>query len=415
MKVTDPTATYVRQNIRLYPNKEQTAYLRQELGNQDFLWNQLVAKNNQLYETEKKFLFRFDAEKFLIELKTIHPFLKLGNSQALQSVCKNFDTCLKEAIKNVKRPPKQKRKNAGFPTFKKSRNSRSANYPQNVTFDGSKMSIPKLKSTIRFRASKNIPAKFNSVTIKSSPDGRFHASLVIPVNQVTPVEITTNSPMVGIDLNAENFVVSSDGEFIKNPRHLLKVERRLKKYQKRHSRKVNGSKNRNKSRIKVARLHQKVANQRKDFVTKTAVQILKENDVVFIEDLNVKGMQKFNGRMVTHAPFGMFRATLTSKAKMLGKHVVSIGRFFPSSKTCSCCGERFPDLTLSTRWVICQSCGNSMDRDINAAMNILQEGQRILTAGTAGNNACGDNNLCTSELSDVQVGSPKQETTRSLA
>jgi putative transposase len=381
--------------------------LLQDGGNQRFLWNALVAENKRLYEAEGNFLFFTAAHRFSLELKKTHEFLKLGNSQALQATCLAFDTCLKQAIKNVKQ--KTKRANAGFPTFKQKNNRYSMAYPQYVTIEDGFLNVPKVKTSIKLNKSgKDFPKDFNTTTIIREASGKWYASFVVPFTQPEPVELTPESRFVGVDLNSVNFVVSSDGEFISNPKYLSKSERNLKKYQRRHARTKSGSKNREKARLKLARQYEAIKNRQEDFVNKTALQLLKENDCVFIEDLNVKSMQRFNGRMILQAPFGLFRNKLTSKAKMLGKHVVAINRWYPSSKTCSCCGEVMPDLSLDTRWISCKKCGLEMDRDINAAMNILNEGLRIIsTAGTAGYKACGDHDLLPDSLG--KVGSMKQE------
>ena len=189
-------------------------------------------------------------------------------------------------------------------------------------------------------------------------------------------------------------------------------EKRLKRYQKQHSRKVKCSKNREKSRIKLAKLHEKVANSRKDFIDQVTTQIVNNFDVICIEDLNVKGMQKWNGRMIASAPFGMIRSKLEWKTKREGKHLSVIGRYVPSSKTCSECGQIHENLSLKVRHFSCD-CGNELHRDHNAAINILNVGLQNITAGTAGL-ACGE-----TKVHDISNGirwvSLKQEAYQSLA
>jgi len=221
-----------------------------------------------------------------------------------------------------------------------------------------------------------LPQDYNSVTITKSATGKFHASFVVPFMIPDKVQINKNSSVVGIDLNSKHIVVLDDGSAIINPKHLLKKEKRLKKYQKQYSKKQKGSSNKNKARIKLARLHEKIANARKDFVEKITLDIVRNNDIIVIEDLNVKGMQKWNGRMIQSAPFGLIRSKLTWKANKLGKHLVVIDRYEPTSKVCSDCGQ-IHDFGLNTRWLSCD-CGLELHRDHNAAINILHAGLRIL-------------------------------------
>jgi putative transposase len=269
--------------------------------------------------------------------------------------------------------------------------------------------VPKLKSGITVRGS-TLPAKFKSVTISLKPSGKWFASFVVEIPDVERVELTENSKAVGIDLNSKYFAVLDNGDAVVNPKHLLQKEKRLKQYQRRMSRKVKGSNNRNKARIKVARLHEKVANQRKEFVEQLTTQLAKENDILVIEDLNVKAMQKWNGRMVQSAPFGMFRSKLTWKANKFGKHLVVINRFTPTSKVCSGCGQ-IHQLGLNERKLTCD-CGEVIHRDHNAAINIKTAGLR--TAGTAGSYASGDTKVHDLVKNGIRWVSLKEENTRSL-
>jgi putative transposase len=252
------------------------------------------------------------------------------------------------------------------------------------------------------------PENFNSVTITRSASGKFYASFVVPFVIPTQVQINDNSSAVGIDLNSKYLMVLSNGRAIQNPKHLLKKERKLKKYQRQHARKVKGSKNREKSRIKLAKLHEYVANQQKDFIRKAAVDITKNFDIICIEDLNVKSMQKWNGRMIQSAPFGLIRSTLEWMAKKHGKHVSVIGRYVPSSKACHECGQ-IHELDLKTRWFSCD-CGVEIHRDLNAAINILNVGLQNYEAGTA-SKACGETKVHDGNIRWVSL---KQEMTESL-
>ncbi|MCA9496490.1 MAG: transposase, partial [Nanoarchaeota archaeon] len=292
-------------------------------------------------------------------------FLQLGNSQALQQTLKDFDLALKAGYKQQK----------GFPKFKKRSSGGSIRLPQGCSIVDGKLKLPK----IGFIKSKgSLPENFNSVTIIRKPSGKFYASFVVPFVLPEKVEIKSS---VGIDLNSRHFVVLSNGSAIENPKFLKEKEVRLKRYQRAYSRKQKGSSNQNKTRIKVAKQFEKIGNCQKDFLEQLTTNLVKTYDHISIEDLNVKAMQKFNGRMIGMAPFGSFRQKLTWKANKYGKHLSVVNRFCPTSKVCSECGQEL-HLTLKDRWIACD-CGNSLHRDHNAAINIHR-------VGTTRINACGD-------------------------
>ena len=356
---------YIRQNVRLYPNKSQIQFLNQDIGNQRFVWNHFLVENKKIYEEEKKFLFYKDTSKLLIDFKKENSFLKLGVAQALQQTLRDFDLSLKAGYKQQK----------GFPRFKKKSSGGSVRLPQGCSVIEGKLKLPKI-GFIKYKG--QLPEIFNSVTIIRKPSGKFYASFVVPFVLPEKVEIKSS---IGIDLNSNHFVVLSDGSAIKNPKFLKKKEERLKRYQRAYSRKQKGSSNQNKARIKVAKQFEKIGNCQKDFLEQLTTNLVKTYDHISIEDLNVKAMQKYNGRMVGMAPFGAFRNKLTWKVNKFGKHIEIINRFCPTSKICSCCGQELK-LTLKDRWVDCD-CGNSLHRDHNAAINIHR-------VGTTRINACGD-------------------------
>jgi putative transposase len=355
---------FIRKNIRLYPNKSQEALLNQDIGNQRFVWNFFLAKNQEKYKEEKKFLFYSDTSRELKSLKTEKEFLKLGNSQALQQTLRDFEFALKAGFKKQK----------GFPRFKKKSSGGSLRLPQGCSCENGKLKLPK----IGFLKSRGeLPESFNSLTILKTPSGKWFVSFVVPFELQEKVEIKSS---VGIDLNSKYFVVLSSGYAIENPKFMKKKEIRLKRYQRAYSRKQSGSSNRNKARLKVAVQYEKVKNAQKDFVEQITTNIAKRYDHISIEDLNVKAMQKFNGRMILSAPFGMFRTKMTWKANKFGKTLSVINRFCPTSRVCSGCGQEL-HLTLKDRFITCD-CGLEIHRDYNAALNIHM-------LGTSKINACG--------------------------
>jgi putative transposase len=354
------------------------------------------------YELEKKFYFYNESCGMLPSVKSQFEFLKLGTAQCLQQTLRLLDVALKSSFKSTKNKK-------GFPKFKCKSDTGAICYPQGVKFVDGKLRCPKVGLVKIKSGGQPLPENFNSVTITRSASGKFYASFVVPFVIQERVQINTNSSAVGIDLNSKFIMVLSNGQAIENPKHLSKKERKLKKYQRQHARKVKGSKNREKSRIKLARLHEHVANQRKDFIRKAAVDIIKNFDIICIEDLNVKGMQRWNGRMIQSAPFGLIRSTLEWMAKKHGKHVSVIGRYVPSSKACHECGQIHENLNLKDRWFSCD-CGVEIHRDLNAAFNILNVGLQNYEAGTA-SKACGETKV---HDSNVRWVSLKQEMTESL-
>ena len=378
------------------------------MGNQRFIWNYFLGKSVERYELEKKFYFFFEMSKLLPQIKKEEKlsFLKMGNSQGLLSTCKDLDVALKGSFKSTKNKTRK-----GFPKFKKKTGTGSVTYPQGVKFVDGKLRIPKLETHIKIRDNgMGLPEDYNSVTITKSASGKFFASFVVTTTLPDKVQINTNSKAVGIDLNSQHIIVLDDGSAVVNPKHLLEKEKRLKRYQRVFSRKQKGSSNKNKARIKLANLHEKVANSRKDFVEKLTLDIARNNDIIVIEDLNVKAMQRWNGRMIQSAPFGMIRSKLTWKANKLGKHLVVIDRYTPTSKVCSECGQ-IHELDLKTRWLSCD-CGAELHRDHNAAINILNAGLTNFEVGTTFQ-ACGETKV--HDLSnEIRWVSLKQENTRSL-
>ena len=374
---------FIRQNVRLYPNKSQIQFLNQDIGNQRFVWNHFLFENKKLYEEEKKFLFYLDTSKLVVSLKKENEFLQIGNSQALQQTLRDFDLALKSGYKQQK----------GFPRFKRKSSGGSIRLPQGCSIVDRKLKLPKI-GFIKSRG--NLPDVFNSVTIIRNPSGKFYASFVVPFEIPEKVEIKSS---IGIDLNSRHFVVLSDGSAIENPKFLKEKELRLKRYQRAYSRKQKGSRNQNKARIEVAKQFEKIGNCQKDFLEQLTTNLVKTYDHISIEDLNVKAMMKFNGRMVGMAPFGAFRSKLTWKANKYGKHLSVVNRFCPTSKVCSECGQELK-LTLKDRWLNCD-CGNSIHRDYNAAKNIHR-------VGTTRIKACGDRKPPT-DFSSFRWLSLKQE------
>jgi putative transposase len=363
-------------SYRIYPNASQAELLNQSFGCCRFVYNWALAKKIELYQSEGKSISCFDLMKFLPELKNEHEWLKATNAQSFQVVVTNLDAAFTSFFKN----------NGGFPKFKsKHRSKPSFANPQNckVDFESGKLSIPKCKN-IKAVFSRTFEGKVKTVTISRSRSGRYFASVLVDDGRELPVKapiIDKNS--VGVDVGIKHFAVLSTGEKVDNPKHLKQSEARLKVLQRRMSRKVRGSNNRHKARLRVARLHERIADSRKDFHHKLSTRLVRENQTVIVEDLNVKGMVKNHclAKAISDCGWSQFKEYLRYKCDWYGKNLVEIGRFEPSSKMCSC-GVINNALKLSEREWECSSCGAVHDRDILAANNIKRFGLIQIQGGT---------------------------------
>lgn len=382
---------YIRQNYRIYPTKLQQLTLNQWLGQGRFVWNYMLSLNIATYERDKKFVFGYDMNNLLPALKKQPGTCWLSEipSQCLQQKCQDLDTALKQSFKK-----NQNKK--GFPKFKSRKFDESGIRFPNFKFEGNRIVLPKMKGGIKIKLHRPLLGKKEAITVSKDKIGRFFVSILVKIDdQIKYVEEINNA--IGIDLGLKSFAVTSDAEIIENPKFYRKAEKKLVKIQRSHSRKQKGSSNREKARVKLAKTHKIITNQRKDFCNQVASSIAKNNDLIAIEDLNVKGMMKNHNlaKSVADVSWGQFISALKWQAHKRGKYLVEINRWYPSSKTCSCCGGHKADLTLTDRVYVCPDCGFEIDRDLNAAINILQEGIRQHnTVGTTEINACGVISSC---------------------
>ena len=361
---------------RIYPTDDQKVLLAKTFGCCRFVYNWALNLKKTAYEERKETLGNVYLTNLMkSELKTEFEWLSEVNSQSLQSSLRNLDTAYANFFRDKK---------VGFPHFKSRKNRQSFLCPQHcsVDFEKGTITIPKVKG---------IPAvlhrKFNgtvkTVTISKTPSGKYFASVLVDtVVQELPTSTIDGDTALGIDLGIKTLAVCSDGRTFGNPKNLQKSIDRLKLLQKRLSRKQKGSSNRNKARIKVARLHEHIANCRRDNLHKVTYALTHDNQVrtICMEDLNVKGMMSNHhlAKAVGDASFGMFLTMLEYKCKWYGTNLVKIDRFAPSSKTCSKCGYVYKGLKLSERSWTCPECGTLHDRDFNAACNIKEIGLKAL-------------------------------------
>jgi putative transposase len=365
----------LRYKYRLYPNQEQETTLKKFGGGTRYLWNLFLSSQKESYDTTKKFIFFAEMCRQLTKLKLQTTWLKDVHSQVLQQKLKDLDTALKNCFKHKR----------GFPKYKKKSNySDSFRYTQGIKIEGNKVYLPKIGWVVQ-ALHRKLPSLPSSATIMLDGN-KWYISYVVDILEQKPVIPT--KPL-GIDLGIKEFLVTSDGQVIDNPRFLDKSLRRLKRKQRKLSRKQKGSNNRKKQQLVVYNQHKQIRNQRHNFLHQISAQITNEYDLICMESLNVKGMMKNHklSRAIGQLGWSMFCSMLIYKSILKGHKTVRIDRFAPSSKTCSVCGKQH-QLTLSDRWLSC-SCGLSMDRDANAAINIRNWGISQYTAGTAEINACG--------------------------
>ena len=281
-------------------------------------------------------------------------------------------------------------KRSQYPRFKSKSGKQSLTFPQNVKILDGEIKFPKLGKVFAV-IHRPIEGKVKTVTITKAITNKYYASILVDDGKELPTP-SREGKALGIDVGLTHFAITSDGEQYDNPRWLESQQKNLKQKQKDLSRKKIGSKNRNKSRIKVAKVHEKISRSREDFHHKLSRTLVDENQVIIVENLNIKGMVKNHSlaKRINQVGWGQFLTMLKYKAEREGKIYLEIDRFFPSSKTCNNCLNVVGSLPLDIRRWSCEHCGQEHDRDINAAMNIKDEGLRILTSGTGDKAYCPD-------------------------
>ena len=354
-------------SYRLYPTPAQTDLLNQHIGSARFVYNLALDTKQQAYTRFGKNISCFDLINQLPDLKTECPWLKLVNSQSLQMALRNLDNGFTSFFKG----------RGEYSTFRKKANGGSFQVPANRQLDFQKgtISLPKFKTGIKAVLHRKFRGAVKTVTIRRTPTGKFFASVLVDTNQQAETLVSLNPEnVVGLDLGIKDFLVTSEGEAVANPKHLRNNIARLKALQRRASHKVKGSANRRKANLRVAKQHERITNSRKGFLHQLSSRLVKNHVGLAIEDLAVKNLLKNHklAQVISDVSWAEFRRQLEYKCEWQGKHLLVIGRFQPSTKLCSTCGYINHTLTLADREWDCPSCQTHHDRDHNAAINIKQ-------------------------------------------
>lgn len=359
---------------RIYPNRQQEEQIQKTFGCCRFVYNQTLAHRKDLYETEKQSMSKIDCNNYINwSLKKEYDWLKEVDKFSLTNSVYDMDNAYQKFFKE----------HAGYPKFKSKKDNRKS-YKTNATngnievsFDENKIKLPKLK-WVKAKIHREFEGKIKSATISQNPSGKYFVSILVEMDCI-PAKST--GAMVGIDLGIKDLLITSDGEKFDNIHTTKKYEDKLAKEQRKFAHKEKGSKNWSKQRIKVARIHEKIRNTRIDYLHKVSHKLINENQVIVSEDLAVSNMVKNHHLAKAITDCGWYELTrqLEYKAEWNNRQYIKIGRFTKTSQPCNVCGYVNTDTKdLSVRKWICPQCGTVHDRDVNAAINILNEGLRLL-------------------------------------
>ena len=362
------------------------------------MYNYFLDKRIQEYKKNKKSINRKDDEKQLPSLKKEHPWLKEVGSQSLQYAVECLQTAYDNFFRKVKQNNKKKK---GFPRFKRKNNKQSFRVKQNIKIKDKRLVCPKFLEGIKFVQDREFSGEIKFATVSKNKVGQYFVSITV---QKEIQHLPTSSEVIAFDLNVKN-IVDSNGNKIENPRPMKQYEQRMKLLSKSASRCEKGSGGRNKANRRLAKLHLKITNKREDFLHKLTRRIINENQVICVEDLSVESMlkkvdldkreekryqERNRHKDIADCGFRSFVDKLTYKAKWYGRELIKVDRYFPSSQLCNNCGHQNKELKPTDREWFCYNCFDIVDRDKNAALNVLEEGLKYRTVGTTELAACPD-------------------------
>ena len=371
--------------VRLYPNKEQEQKINKTLGCYRFVYNHMLALKQQEYNENKKSLGLKELSRYFygtLRKDEQYAFLKEENAYVIEQAIRQMLTAYNNFFKQHK----------GFPKFKSKKDKQSALFrigaiSKRNTFETRHITLTQPLKNIKFRCSdlylkrlQKYSKNIRRATLSKSKSGNYFLSILVEMEDSELKKFEHTDKQVGIDIGVKDFVITSDGDVFENKHFLKNEEKKIVRLSRQLSRKVKGSNNSDKQRIKIAKLYEKIVNKKEAYIHYVVNELLSHYDSIFMEDLNVNGMVKNHhlAKAISEVGFSRLKQVLTNKALVNDKQVEFVGRFYPSSKTCSVCGYKKQDLTLKDREWTCPKCGTRHDRDINAAVNILLEGKRML-------------------------------------
>ncbi len=355
--------------FRIYPTKEQEEFLTNQFGGVRFIYNFFLNRRVEDYLNNKKTSSYYKDAKFLTELKQKdgYEWLYEVSTDASQQSLRHLEVAYTRFFS----------KKSNFPKFKKRNNNQSIKFMQSFCIENYKLYIPKLKTGIKITQNKELPSKASSISISKTESGKYYASFCCKIEQeILPL----SNNKVGIDLGIKDLLITSNGDHFSNPKLTKQFEKKLANKQRKLSKKKKGSNNRNKARIEVAKVYEKISNKRLDYLHKISRKLINENQVIIAEDLNISGMLRNHKLAKTIQDVSWYELIrqLKYKAEWYGRIFYQISTWFPSSKTCSKCHYIIESMPLNLRSWICPRCNTKHDRDINAAKNILNKGLKDL-------------------------------------